>query len=83
MLENAVKLSPASASQKALIARLEQEAGTSISLCYQCGKCTAGCPAAFAMDYPPRQVIRLLQLDMVDAALAVESIWICASCETC
>lgn len=83
MLENAVKLSPASPSQKALIARLEQEAGTSISLCYQCGKCTAGCPAAFAMDYPPRQVIRLLQLDMVEPALAVESIWICASCETC
>lgn len=82
-MENAVRLSPAGASQKDLIARLEAEAGTSIKLCYQCGKCTAGCPAAFAMDYPPRQVIRLLQLDMVEQALGVESIWICASCETC
>ncbi|PKM77270.1 MAG: heterodisulfide reductase subunit C [Firmicutes bacterium HGW-Firmicutes-15] len=80
---NAVKLSPTSDSQKALISRLEKEAGTSINLCYQCGKCTAGCPAAFAMDYPPRQVIRLLQLGLVEEALNTESVWICASCETC
>ena len=80
---NAVKLSPSSDSQKALISRLEKEAGTNINLCYQCGKCTAGCPAAFAMDYPPRQVIRLLQLGLVDEALSTESVWICASCETC
>lgn len=80
---NAVKLSPTSDSQKALISKLEQEAGTSINLCYQCGKCTAGCPAAFAMDYPPRQVIRLLQLGLVEEALNADSVWICASCETC
>ncbi|MCX5780821.1 MAG: 4Fe-4S dicluster domain-containing protein [Firmicutes bacterium] len=83
MLGNAVKLSPASVGQKELIARLEKEAGTSINLCYQCGKCTAGCPAAFAMDYPPRQVIRLLQLGLTEAALTTDSVWICASCETC
>ncbi|MEA1962121.1 MAG: 4Fe-4S dicluster domain-containing protein [Bacillota bacterium] len=82
-MEQAVKLTPATESQKAFIARIEKESGTSVSLCYQCGKCTAGCPAAFAMDYPPRQVIRMLQLGMVDKALSVESIWICASCETC
>lgn len=68
---------------KAVIARIEEEAHTSIRLCYQCGKCTAGCPVAFAMDYPPRQVIRLMQLDLVDEALACNSIWICATCETC
>ncbi len=83
MLESAYKLSPTTDSQKALISRLEKEAGTSINLCYQCGKCTAGCPAAFAMDYPPRQVIRLLQLGFTEQALNAKSIWICASCETC
>lgn len=82
-MDQAVKLSPATDSQKALLAKIEKEAGTSVSLCYQCGKCTAGCPAAFAMDYPPRKVIRLLQLNMVEQALGAESIWICASCETC
>lgn len=80
---NSVLLSPTDNNQKALIKKLEQEAGTSISLCYQCGKCTAGCPAAFAMDYPPRQVIRMLQLGLTDMALNSNSIWICASCETC
>lgn len=82
-MEQAVKLTPATNQQKALLSKIEKDAGTSISLCYQCGKCSAGCPAAFAMDYPPRQVIRMLQLDMVEQALKTESIWICASCETC
>ncbi len=82
-LENAMLLSPANSSQKDLVRKIEAEAGTSINLCYQCGKCTAGCPASFAMDYPPRQIIRLLQLGFVEEALNAESIWICASCETC
>lgn len=78
-----MKLIPACEEDRKLLRRLEAEAGTDVNLCYQCGKCSAGCPAAFAMDYPPRQVIRLLQLDMVKQALQAESIWICASCETC
>jgi len=80
---NAVKLTVANQTDKALLSKIEEEAGTSINLCYQCGKCSAGCPAAFAMDYTPRQVIRLLQLGMVEKALEAESIWICATCETC
>lgn len=80
---NSVKLTPVSQSDKALLSKIEKEAGTSINLCYQCGKCTAGCPVAFAMDYTPRQVIRLLQLGMIEKALESESIWICATCETC
>lgn len=80
---DAVKLTPVSQENKALLRKLEEDAGTSINLCYQCGKCTAGCPVAFAMDYTPRQVIRLLQLGMVEKALESESIWICATCDTC
>lgn len=68
---------------KALIRELAERAETDISLCYQCGKCTAGCPVSFAMDYGPRQVVRLLQLGLVDHALKAESIWLCATCETC
>jgi len=82
-VEKSVKLIPACEEDQQLLRRLEAEAGTNVNLCYQCGKCSAGCPAAFAMDYPPRQVIRLLQLGMVKQALKAESIWICASCETC
>ena len=42
------------------------ESGQPVQKCYQCGKCTAGCPVAFAMDYPPQQVIRMVQLGMKD-----------------
>ncbi|MGI6488019.1 MAG: 4Fe-4S dicluster domain-containing protein [Syntrophomonadaceae bacterium] len=77
-----VLVSPGKA-KKQFIKEIERESGTEVSLCYQCGKCAAGCPAAFAMDYTPRQVIRLLQLEMVDEAVKAESIWICATCDTC
>jgi heterodisulfide reductase subunit C len=78
-----VKLAPLREKERAVLSRIEKEAGTSINLCYQCGKCSAGCPVGFAMDYTPRQIVRLLQLDMINEALSAESIWICASCDTC
>ncbi|MGE5380531.1 MAG: 4Fe-4S dicluster domain-containing protein [Methylocystaceae bacterium] len=68
---------------KALIHDLAERAETDVTLCYQCGKCTAGCPVAFAMDYGPRQIVRFLQLGLVEPALKAESIWLCATCETC
>lgn len=81
-MEEAVLISPARA-KKEFVKHIEEEIGTEISQCYQCGKCSAGCPFAFAMDYTPRQVIRMLQWEMVDEALRVNSIWICATCNTC
>lgn len=69
--------------KKEFIRRMERESGTEISLCYQCGKCSAGCPAAYAMDYAPHQVIRLVQLGLEDRVLTSHTIWLCASCESC
>ena len=69
MKNDAVRLKAANQEEKVLLARLEEEAGTEVSLCYQCGKCSAGCPAAFAMDYPPREIIRLLQLKMYTSSI--------------
>jgi heterodisulfide reductase subunit C len=54
-----------------------------ISNCYQCGKCSAGCPIAFAMDYPPNQIIRMIQLGMRDEVMGSNSSWFCVSCVTC
>lgn len=51
--------------------------------CYQCGKCTAGCPVAYEMDIPPHQVMRAVQLGLRDQVLSSRTIWICAACETC
>ena len=34
--------------------------GEKVLACYQCGKCTAGCPVADQMDIPPNQIIRYI-----------------------
>jgi len=54
-----------------------------IAGCYQCGKCTAGCPLTFAMEIPPHEIIRLVQLGCREEALNSHTIWLCASCQTC
>jgi heterodisulfide reductase subunit C2 len=51
--------------------------------CYQCGKCSAGCPVAERMDIGPNRLIRLVQLDRIDKAAASLSAWECVSCQTC
>ncbi len=51
--------------------------------CYQCGKCSAGCPMAEQMDLLPNQLIRLVQLGRLDRAMRSEAIWKCVSCMTC
>jgi heterodisulfide reductase subunit C len=53
------------------------------SLCFQCRKCTAGCPVTFAMDLYPDQVVRLVQLGQREQVLQSRTIWVCSSCETC
>lgn len=65
------------------IRQIGEESGQPVQKCYQCGKCTAGCPVAFAMDYPPNQVIRMVQLGLRDELLRSKSIWLCATCHTC
>ena len=63
--------------------RVSLESGQPVQQCYQCGKCTAGCPAAPFMDYAPHQVIHLVQLGLEEEVLACRAIWVCASCQTC
>jgi heterodisulfide reductase subunit C len=58
-------------------------ADASVERCYQCGKCTAGCPLAETMERMPHQLIRLVQLGHVDRAAGDPSIWRCVSCLTC
>lgn len=59
------------------------EAGVNLKDCYQCGKCTAGCPLADGMDLMPREVIRYLQLGALDVVLNAKTPWICAQCVVC
>jgi heterodisulfide reductase subunit C len=51
--------------------------------CYYCLRCSAGCPAAYAMDHTPAQILRLVQLGQKDLLLHSSAIWLCIGCETC
>lgn len=53
------------------------------ALCYQCGKCSAGCPIREFMDVAPNKVVRYVQLGMFDKALQSATLWLCAGCQTC
>ncbi len=75
--------SPVRQSSAILSGKVEELAHTRSVDCYQCGKCTAGCPVASRMDRTPNQLVRLLQLGDVDTALRSRSIWECVSCQTC
>ncbi len=65
------------------IAELEEACGQKVSTCYQCGNCTAGCPASFVYDLQPHQILRHLQLGNLDRVLESKSIAMCLSCSTC
>ncbi len=51
--------------------------------CYQCGKCSAGCPSAPFMDLLPNQVMRLLQFGNVKRILETNTPFACCSCFVC
>lgn len=57
--------------------------GLDVNLCFQCAKCASGCPVSYAMDYTPTQLIHAIQLGLTDLVLNSETIWLCASCQTC
>ena len=63
--------------------RLEAETGQKVRSCYQCKKCSAGCPVAFAMDLLPHEVMRMVVYGQKTRLLGSSTIWLCASCETC
>ncbi|MBE9511609.1 MAG: 4Fe-4S dicluster domain-containing protein [Bacteroidetes bacterium] len=65
------------------VQKVQELSGQNLLVCYQCGKCSAGCPAVSQMDILPNQIIRFAQLGLKEELLQSKSIWICASCMTC
>lgn len=62
---------------------IEKISGQNINACYQCLKCSAGCPMADEMDYTPAQIIHAIGLGLEDYVMKSGTIWVCVSCETC
>jgi heterodisulfide reductase subunit C len=51
--------------------------------CYQCKKCTTGCPVAGYAGMHPAQIMRAVQLGQLDMVFDDKFIWLCTGCETC
>ncbi len=65
------------------IKKIQELSGQNLYACYQCGKCSAGCPVVEHMDILPNQIIRLLQLGAECEALESKTIWFCCTCLQC
>ncbi|TAN58844.1 MAG: disulfide reductase [Rhodospirillales bacterium] len=68
---------------KSFVAKVEKLSGQDLLACYQCGKCSAGCPMAKYMDILPNQMIRFAQLGMAEELMGADAVWICVACQTC
>ena len=62
---------------------IRKETGENVYLCYQCQKCSSGCPMAEHFDLAPNQLMRAIQLGQREMVLHSKTIWLCAMCETC
>ncbi len=62
---------------------IQEELGQNVYLCYQCVKCTSGCPVGKYFDWQPNQIMRAVQLGQEDIALEAQTPWLCACCQVC
>ena len=62
---------------------IKARSGENVNLCYQCKKCASGCPNRKFMDKTPTELMRQIQLGLVDEAMKDNTIWYCLSCQTC
>jgi ferredoxin len=54
-----------------------------VSVCFNCGNCTAVCPLAQESAGFPRRMIRMAQVGMERELLASEDLWRCYACGEC
>ena len=69
--------------ERRFIDRVCELSGQNVYKCYQCGRCSAGCPFAFEMDLLPNQIIRLVQMGAEEEVVKSKTLYLCASCFTC
>lgn len=70
-------------SSSSLAKEILEKSKKDVKTCYQCGKCTAGCPVAAFAEFGPRTIMHLVQLGERERVLRTGMIWLCAGCEAC
>jgi heterodisulfide reductase subunit B len=66
-----------------LAQRIMEELGQNVYLCYQCVRCSSGCPVSSYFDLQPNQIMRAAQLGQEEMIFQSVTPWLCASCQTC
>ena len=69
--------------EKSLAQTINERCGENVYSCYQCIRCSSGCPLSEHFDLTPSQVIRHVQLSKDDDVLRSKTIWLCSSCQAC
>ena len=57
--------------------------GGSVTMCFQCGTCTAGCPSGKETAYRIRRIMRQAQLGLEKEVIESDDIWQCTTCYAC
>ncbi|MDR2520817.1 MAG: (Fe-S)-binding protein [Bacteroidales bacterium OttesenSCG-928-I14] len=66
--------------------KVSNSIGINVDKCYQCGKCSAGCPVSGNMDFTSSVMMRMIQIgeEIIDKQiLRSQTIWVCISCGIC
>ena len=61
---------------------VKEDALKAIRACYQCGRCTAGCPSGRRTSIRTRQLMRKALIGL-DEVLSDPELWLCTTCFTC
>lgn len=84
-MSTTVNLSQLQKDHSDFVERVRKMSGQDVRRCYQCGKCSAGCPVhnCGGMDVSPNRIMRMVQLGMEEEVLKTKTIWVCVQCSTC
>lgn len=78
---NKTALSPYEGNRRFLAKLKDRE--VDVQACYQCGRCSAGCPVGDFFDVNVMEAVRLASYGQEEQLLNSHTIWLCAACETC
>jgi heterodisulfide reductase subunit C len=62
---------------------IQRVSDQTLSRCFDCAKCTGGCPVAADMEYGPHRIMQMVRFGLKHQVLSSGDIWLCAGCETC